>query len=404
MTPRPLPIDLFRPYVAYGAAHAVAALLTPDTYGRLFIGQGKYVDEFERRFAELVAAPLADACVSTNSCTAALGIALILAGVEHGKGHEVIATPMTCTATSGAIVNAGARIVWADVDPATGLIDPADVARKVTPRTKAIVAVDWGGRACDYDALRDAALVSPSGESVPIIEDAAHALLATHRGASIAAAGGDYVCYSFGPIKHLTCSDGGMLVTHRGDQERARRLRWHGLDRRSSADFRCGHQRIAEPGGKWHLTDYNAVVGLANLPDAAWVVGRHRAHAAWYDRHLAGLPGVTLAPPDPGSAHWCYFLRVEDRDGIRAFERGRSVQHGFTAFMRERNIQTSPVHARNDTHPAYAGAGGPLPGVDAYDATHVAIPVGWWLSDVDLARVAEGVRDWSASWAGAGGR
>src|SRR5688500_16415171 len=110
---RPM-VDLFRPYVNRAAREAVARVLSPDSSGRLMIGQGHVVDQFEREFAALVGAPDPDAVVSTNSCTAALGIALKLAGVEHGQGHEVISTPMTCTATSGAIVNAGARIVWAD--------------------------------------------------------------------------------------------------------------------------------------------------------------------------------------------------------------------------------------------------------------------------------------------------
>jgi hypothetical protein len=132
-------LDLFRPYVNEGAALIrLSRVLSADEQGRRYIGQGDLVDEFERRFAALVGAPDPDAVISTNSCTSALGIALQLAGV--GPGDEVIAPPMTCTATSGAIINRGARIVWADVLPHTGLIDPADVARKVTPRTRAIVA------------------------------------------------------------------------------------------------------------------------------------------------------------------------------------------------------------------------------------------------------------------------
>jgi dTDP-4-amino-4,6-dideoxygalactose transaminase len=368
-------VDLFRPYLNPAVAERVARVLSYDANGRAYIGQGPLVDQFEREFATLVGAPDVDAVVSTNSCTSALGIALQLAGV--GPGDEVISSPMTCTATSGAIVNRGARIIWADVSPRSGLIAPADVARKLTPRTRAIVAIDWAGHGCDYTALRS--------HGIPVIEDAAHALLTCKLGTdrrmqSVARLGGEYVCYSLGPIKHLSSGDGGMLITHRGDAERARLLRWHGLSRRTKADFRC-EQPIREAGTKAHMTDINAAIGLANIADATWVVGKHREHAAHYDRALAGLPGVVLPPADPGSSWWIYPLLVDERDA-------------FMAFLAERGIQSSRVHARNDTHHAYYFPNGPLPGVDHYDDRIAAIPVGWWLDGNDLARVVEAVREW----------
>lgn len=371
------PIDLFRPFVHYSAAERVRHVLSYDAEGRLFCGEGPLVEQFEHQFAALVNAPDPDAVVTTNSCTSALGIALKLAGV--GPGDEVISTPMTCTATSGAIVNAGARIVWADVDYHTGLIAPGNVGAKITSKTRAIVAVDWAGHGCDYAALKAFGL--------PVIQDAAHSLLAfstngNHYGQSLARCGGDYVCYSFGPIKHLTCSDGGALITHRGDAARARLLRWHGLSRRTKADFRC-EQPIHEAGTKAHLTDLNAAIGLANLPHARWVVQQHRDHARSYDRELAGLPSVQLPPPDPGSSYWLYCLLVPQRDA-------------FMAFMAARGIATSRVHARNDQgHPAYHFPGGALPGVDFYDSHVVAIPVGWWLGMADLDRVIQAVREWA---------
>src|SRR5690349_20778935 len=134
--------------MAHGAAAAAARVLNYDAQGRLYCGQGQLVDRFEEAFAALCDVPR-EKVVTTNSCTSALGIALKLAGV--GPGDQVISTPMTCTATSGAIVNAGASIRWADVDRLTGNIDPADVRRKLTRQTKAIVAVNWSGRRCDYE-------------------------------------------------------------------------------------------------------------------------------------------------------------------------------------------------------------------------------------------------------------
>lgn len=366
-------IDLFRPYMAHGAAEAAARVLTYDGKGRLYCGQGRLVDEFEAAFAHFVDADPATV-VTTNSCTSALGIALKLAGVE--KGDHVIATPMTCTATSGAIVNSGAEIVWADVNRFTGCIDPINVEKKVTPLTKAIVAVNWAGRRCEYDALREVQrrCYRLYGITPAIIEDAAHGPYGGYQG-------GDYTCYSFGPIKHLSTVDGGALVTRRGDAERAQLLRWHGLSRKTKADFRC-EQPIHEAGTKAHMNDFNAAVGLANLRDARWVVNQHIMNAAWYDRALADVSGVTLPPFDPASAWWMYPVMVEDRDA-------------FMAYMGERGIATSRVHGRNDTHPAYTFPSGALPGTDYYDSHVAALPVGWWVSEADRARVVEAVRGWA---------
>lgn len=365
-------IDLFRPYIATNALRSVVDVLSADDDGRVFIGQGPLVDRFESVLSRLLEVT-SDRVITTNSCTSALDLALHLCGV--GPGDEVVTSPQTCTATNGVIVNRGARIVWADISPTTGLIDPADVARKITPRTKAIVAVDWGGHPCDYDALR--------AHGIPVIEDAAHAFLTRYKGFSIAARGGDYVCYSFGPIKHLTCGDGGALITPLGEDERARLLRWHGLSRTSSADFRCA-QTIQEAGYKYHLTDFNAAVGLANAQHIDRLVARHRHNAAWFNRALANLPGITLPPHDPDCAYWLYTLVVEDRDGL-------------IAYLKEKGIAASPVHARNDRHPAYHFPNGPLPGVNAFSSSNVAIPVGWWVDDLSRERIANALTEWAYS-------
>jgi dTDP-4-amino-4,6-dideoxygalactose transaminase len=377
-------IDLFRPFVDTEAAlRLLRATLTPTAEGRLYIGEGALVKQLELLFADLVGVPLIDEreppVLAVNSCSSALALALQCCDV--GPGDVVLSTPITCTATNGAIVNRGARIVWCDVDPSTGNLDPEDVRRKAArEQPKALVAVDWAGRACDYHALRQAA------SGVPIIEDAAHALLAEYRGAPIALDGGDYVCWSLGPIKHLTSGgEGGMLLVRPKEQRRrARLLRWHGLDRRSSADFRCA-QDIEEAGHRFHLTDLPAALGLANLPHARWIVSRHRENAAFYDRALKGIPGVTLPPPDEGCSSWLYSLLADDRDG-------------FQARMTEQSVATSQVHAPNTKHTAFRraalNAAEPLPGVEAFGSRQVAIPVGWWLTSEDRERVAEAV--WSS--------
>lgn len=361
----------------------VAHVLTPDADGRIYCGEGELVKQFEYAFGELVDAKHSPLAMS--SCTTALEMALYLCGVRPGFPYpEVISTPMTCTATSAAVVRSGARIVWADVDPITGLIDPHDVAAKIGPYTAAIVAVDWGGRSCDYTALRGAANVPWRATPIPIIEDAAHALLTHRAGVSIARSGGDFIAWSFGPIKHLTCGGhGGALLADPLAMERGRLLRWYGLDRNSKADFRC-EQDVTEPGWKAHLTDMDAAIGLANLPHAAEIVKRHRLNAGFYAEAFAGIDGVTVPPFDFGSAYWIFDLLVDDRES-------------FQRFMSERGIMTSRVHRRNDEHPGYHYPSGPLPGVDAFDSKHICIPVGWWIDDMERERIADAVISWARS-------
>lgn len=363
-----MPIDLFRPYVNETARIMVDATLRADMSGRVYIGEGPRVAEFEKKFGEHIGAP--GTVLALNSCTSALDLALHLCGV--GPGDEVITTPMTCTATNTHIVLRGATPVWADVDPVTGLIDVMDVASKVTSQTKVIIAVDWAGRTCDYERLKTIQLFT--GRPIPVIQDAAH---------NPYGLGGDYVCWSFQAIKHLTAGDGGALMVPPSQHERARLLRWYGLSRDASESFRCT-QNIQEAGFKYHMNDIAASIGLGNLPDLPKIMKAHHDNAAFYHQALDGVPGITLPPPDPEGGWWLYTLLTDERDDL-------------IAWLKNAGIAASPVHTRNDTHAAFHFPNGPLPGVDAFSSREVAIPVGWWVTTEDRARIAGQVRAWAYS-------
>lgn len=357
-------IPLFKVFMADDAPARVTETLMSG-----YIGEGERVQEFEQAFGQLVGA--SSTPLALNSCTSALDLALHLCGV--GLGSEVITTPMTCTATNGVIVNRGAKIVWADVDPVTGLIDPRDVRKKITKRTKAVMAVDWAGRSCNYAGLKLAVHIDTPWLTIPIIQDAAHNLMVDMHNR------GDYVAWSFQAIKHLTTGDGGALLLPAEQRERGRLLRWYGLDRTSSADFRCS-QAIKEAGFKYHMNDIAASIGLANIKHAQWVVDRHRENAAWYLENLQGSV-VSLPPPDPTGSWWLFCVQVED-------------QAGFIAHLTSQGIGASPVHARNDKHPAFYFPNGPLPGVDTFSSREVAIPSGWWVGPKEREEVARAVRAW----------
>ena len=342
-------IPLFRVFMSEDAPGRVAETLRSG-----YVGQGPRVDEFEAAFRAQVGAPRETLAV--NSGTSALHLALTLCGV--GPGDEVITTPMTCLATNLPILHHGATPVWADVNPRTGLIDPADVARKRTARTKAIVAVDWGGHEAQYRDLRD--------RGVPVIQDAAHGFSPM--------IGGDYTCWSFQAIKWLTTGDGGaLLCPDDATTDRARRLRWFGLDRRSSADFRCA-QDVSEAGYKFQMNDVAASIGLANLDTVTRRIDRALENAKEIAANIGDQVALTYSL-EP----WLLTLLVPHRDA-------------FVSALRDRGVQASPVHARNDRHTLFAPFRRELPGVDAFASRNVAIPCGWWLTAADRRTVIHATR------------
>ena len=339
-----------------------------------YIGEGPRNAQFERALAAWLGVP---SVVTVNSGTSALQLALRLAGV--GPGDEVVSTPLTCAATNMPILALGARPVWADVDPWTGNISAEDVARKCTPRSRAILAVHWGGYPCDLAELAEIA----RARSIPLIEDAAHALGSEYRAVRVGRHA-DFVCFSFQAIKMLTTGDGGALVCRsHADERRARRLRWFGLDRNLQAAEGCrSEQDIGEYGYKFHMNDIAATLGCAQLPYLDGNLARHRAHAARYDDALQGLK--TIRPlryqADRRSAYWLYTVRVTQRAA-------------FIAHMREAGIATSRVHLRNDRYSVFAASAcGGLDGVDIFDAEQVNIPCGWWLEPEDITRIIRAMR------------
>jgi dTDP-4-amino-4,6-dideoxy-D-glucose/dTDP-4-amino-2,4-dideoxy-beta-L-xylose transaminase len=358
-------IPLFRVHMSPEAAPAVAEVLASG-----YVGQGSKVDAFELAVQRELG--FQRRLISTNSCTSALDLAYELCGIKEGS--IVVSTPVSCSATNFPLANRGARILWADVHPEYGWIDSTDVERLCKEYdVAAIVAVDWAGALAWYKELK---AIGP-----PVIQDAAHRYL---PGAfADESMNGDYVCHSFQAIKHLTTADGGSLYVPRRDEKLAELMRWYGLDRKTSASFRCAQTAPTTAGFKYHMNDVAAAIGLANIGVARDGVKAHQECADFYCRELQDCEGMTSRPGDPGSAHWIYCVLVSDQDG-------------FIRHLDQLGIDASPVHARNDKHPALRGwKWRRLPGVDDFCSREVAIPCGWWLSSDDRRRVVEGVRAWS---------
>jgi len=341
-----------------------------------YIGEGPRVEEFERQLGPWFGN---NNVLALNNGTAALQLALRLANV--GYGDDVISTAMTCSATNEPILAMGAKIVWADIDPWTGNIDSEDVARKITPKTKAIMCVHWGGYPCDLDELN--AIAAEHG--IKLIEDACHAFSSTYRGKPIGSHS-DFACFSFQAIKEMTTVDGGALVCKsEADRERGRLLRWYGIDRKSKRkDLRC-EADIIEYGYKFHMNDVTAVIGLEQLKYVGKTIEKHRANAAKYNEAFKELKNVRLLKykNDRYSAYWLYTMRVNDRQK-------------FMEYMKKAGIIVSQVHARNDAHTMFKDFRAKLPGVDEFTSEQVSIPVGWWLTDKDVAHICNAVIEYDS--------
>lgn len=361
----PRPIPLFR--VNMPPEETLLPALREVLYSGQ-VGEGPRAAEFERRFAELIEAPRATAC---SSGTAALHTALAVAGVT--AGDDVVTTAMTAEPSNMAIKHAGAEIVWADVDPRNGVLSGETVAAAMTPRTKAIVVVHYGGIPAP---LNDIARVAAE-HGVPVVEDAAHALGARYDGAPIGTHS-RFVMFSLQAIKHMTTVDGGMLACRdEADADAARIFRWFGIDRQASRT----EVDVSTVGFKYHMNDVTATIGLASLETIRERVQAHIDNGRWLDEALAGADGVEVCTwaPEAEPSYWMYTLLVERRGD-------------FIAHLGERGIAASLVHRRNDLHSVFASSRRPLPGLDDFAARMVHIPCGWWVDGEDRERIAEAVR------------
>jgi len=351
-------------------ADSVRAAVTRTLYSD-YIGEGEDVVAFERELAERLGTTRV---LTVNSGTSALHLACHMS-VDGAAEAEIITTPMTCIATNTSIVQNGARIVWADVDPLTGNIDPDEIRPLISDKTRAIMMMHWGGNPCDIDRICEIGRT----HGIKVIEDAAHALGAMYNGQPIGQHS-DFVVFSFQAIKQVTSVDGGCLVCRDAkDDARGRLLRWYGIDRNEPFDSRCEID-VSEAGYKFHMNNVAAAVGRENLKQLDWILMRHRDNARFYDAAFSAANSITVASqnPDGVSAYWLYTIHVANRDELIR----KLLEHGIGA---------AKVHARNDVHSVFARFQRPLPKCEEFNRTHLCIPVGWWVSDSDRERVADAV-------------
>jgi dTDP-4-amino-4,6-dideoxygalactose transaminase len=378
----PAVIPVARPLLGAQEAAAAAEVISSG-----WVAQGPRVAEFETAFA---AATGTGHAVALSSCTAALHLAMIAAGVQ--AGDEVIVPSMSFIATANAARYVGARPVFADVDPDTLNLTPGTVEPLLTDRTRAVILVDQAGVPADLDAMR--ALCDPRG--IFVVEDAACAVGSTYRGCP-AGARAAIAAFSFHPRKLLTTGEGGMITT--SDPElaaRLRRLREHGMDV-SAADRHLERQPVfehyTELGYNYRMTDVQAAIGLVQLGRIGGVVDRRRQLALRYQRLLGQIPGLrTVADPGYGTTNFQSFwvalpseFPVTRNELLRLLaDAGVSARRGIMAAHLE---------------PAYAGRArrAELPVTEQMSATSLILPLFHELTDAEQDQVIGVIASASAS-------
>lgn len=349
---------------------AVVEVLRSD-----WLTTGPRVAEFERAFADTVGACQA---VAMSSGTAALHAAMYALNI--GPGDEVIVPPMTFVASANCVLYMGATPIFADVDPDTLLIDPVQVEAKMTPRTKAIIAVDYAGHPCDYERLQ--ALAATHG--LKLVADACHAIGGAYRGRPVGSLA-DLSTFSLHPVKHVTTGEGGMVTTD--DAELAQRMRIfrnHGItsDHHQRAERGGFFYEMQEPGYNYRLNDIQCALGLSQLKKLPAFVQRRRQIAARYDAAFASIDAVQPLAVRPEVEH-SYHIYVVRFDTVRL---GVSRAEIFAALRAENigvNVHYIPVHL----HPFYRRTLGTREGLcpvaeAAYDCI-LTLPIFPAMSDQD---------------------
>jgi len=334
-----------------------------------YVAQGDVVEEFEREFENYIGS---GHTLSLNSGTAALHIALILAGVK--EGDEVISTPLTAEPTNVAIKMVGAKIRWADIDSNTGGINPKSVEQNINSKTKAIIFVDYAGVPSDIAALKTIS----EKHNIPVIEDAAHALGAKFEGKKTGCHF-PFTVFSFQAIKHLTTIDGGALQIQDENLYKAgKKIRWFGLDKTVSRI----ENNITMQGYKYHMNNVNACIGLVQLKEIDTIIESYISNGKYLDENLKGIKDVELLNYYPNSepSYWLYTLKVNNRERL-------------IKKLADNGIMASELHKRNDLHTYLNDYPVKLPNLDEFYSKMLHLPCGWWVTKEDCDKMVSVIKE-----------
>jgi dTDP-4-amino-4,6-dideoxygalactose transaminase len=354
-----------------------------------WMGTGPKSKQFEEEFRKYVGREHA---VAVNSCTAALFLSLHALSLK--PQDEVITTPLTFTATVNVVEHVGAKPVFVDVDPKTGLIDPKLVRAAITPNTRAILPVHLYGRACAMDEISAIA----QEHKLALVEDCAHSIETTFQGRKVGTYG-TVSCYSFYVTKNLTTVEGGMLLTDDAElAARLKRLALHGMSADAWSRFSdqgYKHYQVVEPGFKFNMTDLQAAMGLIQLRKLPDMLTRREQLWRRYDEKLAQLPLTLPAPAEAGSVHARHLYTV-----LVDAERAGLSRDKLLTELHRRNIGTGVHYMGQHLQPYYQNKYGftpeQFPHATRFSLQTLSLPLSPRMTDSDqddvIAAVIEALR------------
>ena len=345
-----------------------------------WLGTGPKVDKFESMFKEYIGAKYA---MALNSCSAGLHLSMLVAGVK--PGDEVITTPMTFCATANAILHAGAKPVFVDVDRRTMNIDPNLIEQAITSRTRAIAPVHMAGRPCEMDAIMDIA----QRHGLAVIEDAAHCVEGVYKGKKIGNIG-DISCFSFYVTKNVVTGEGGMVTTnHEKWAEKIKMYALHGMSKdawKRYSDEGFKHYQVVFPGFKYNMMDIQASLGIHQLKRVG--LNHQRREEIWrrYDEAFADLPVWTPAPAEPETTHarHLYTLLID----IERIKKSRDeVQQRLFEMNIGTGIHFTALHLHEYYRETFGFKRGDFPNAEFISDRTLSLPLSAKLSGVDVERV-----------------
>ena len=345
-------IPLFYPFIPPNALEEIK-----NTLSSRWIGQGPKVDKFEKKFKSFIGTQ--SEMIATGSGTDSLHLSYLLAGIK--SGDEVLTPVFTCTATTLPLLYIGAKPVFVDIEKESMNICISDIKKKITKKTKAIISVDYGGIPVSYKKIREIA----NKFNLKYISDAAQSVGTLYEGKSICDYA-DFTAFSFQAIKTITTADGGMLaIKDKNLIEKAKRLRWFGIDR-SSKQLGKWENDIKEIGFKYQMTDLSASLGLSSLPYLDQIIEHRRELLNCYvesiNHPLVKVIFLDELKGNKNSPWLCTILVQKDRIGLMK-------------KLRHNKIESAQVHYRNDRYTIFGGRQKDLKNMDFLEDKYLVLPL-----------------------------